>query len=361
METHEQQDAYKENDNQYEIQHLNQKDINEADNGVELAQSSDTQKKNAPMNTNKDSHFDPKSDQPAPNEKQFETNFKNITKRQQSFKEFRRSVYDGPVQPENEYNEAQLLKAKRESVQQCIIYSLSCGIWIGYGVGNRDAVNIKTPDYSCNTPISTWLIVMGATYGLQFIFSYIQMMIVFTKKEKSKHAVQVLNLLHFILITNFQVTWLIYGNTFHYSSNSMMCRKNDKQYQIMWVLMMISISIGYAIFLAYAIISGCCICLCCIIFGKAGKSRQQSDITGKMPFMNAIKILSKKNSKKVEETSKNSNDCTICLAKLQDDQEITELNCEMGHYFHTDCIQNWMKKKPECPLCKKPVEAIKMF
>jgi len=49
------------------------------------------------------------------------------------------------------------------------------------------------------------------------------------------------------------------------------------------------------------------------------------------------------------------NDCLICSEEYKDNDEITELNCDKRHYFHTKCIQDWLKRKLECPLCKKVV------
>ena len=38
-----------------------------------------------------------------------------------------------------------------------------------------------------------------------------------------------------------------------------------------------------------------------------------------------------------------------------DEDEVTPLPCDMRHYFHTSCIEDWMKQKNICPLCKKVI------
>ena len=48
-------------------------------------------------------------------------------------------------------------------------------------------------------------------------------------------------------------------------------------------------------------------------------------------------------------------ECAICLCAFEDDQEITPLSCDVRHYFHYECIQQWMKQKNECPLCKSTI------
>jgi len=42
--------------------------------------------------------------------------------------------------------------------------------------------------------------------------------------------------------------------------------------------------------------------------------------------------------------------CVICLLQLENNT-VVELNCI--HQFHSDCIQQWLNHKHECPLCKK--------
>lgn len=44
--------------------------------------------------------------------------------------------------------------------------------------------------------------------------------------------------------------------------------------------------------------------------------------------------------------------CVICLLQLcEENNTVVELNCV--HQFHSDCIQQWLNHKRECPLCKK--------
>jgi len=47
-----------------------------------------------------------------------------------------------------------------------------------------------------------------------------------------------------------------------------------------------------------------------------------------------------------------NDECAICLEKFTDDCEVTPLPCNVKHYFHPDCIEDWLKQKNSCPLCK---------
>jgi hypothetical protein len=44
------------------------------------------------------------------------------------------------------------------------------------------------------------------------------------------------------------------------------------------------------------------------------------------------------------------NDCTICLEEFNNDEEIIKLKC--NHFFHSKCIDDWIKKNQSCPLCR---------
>jgi len=52
---------------------------------------------------------------------------------------------------------------------------------------------------------------------------------------------------------------------------------------------------------------------------------------------------------------KTYNECCICFVEFNADSMITPLPCNIKHYFHTDCIESWLKTKQECPLCRQKV------
>ena len=53
-----------------------------------------------------------------------------------------------------------------------------------------------------------------------------------------------------------------------------------------------------------------------------------------------------------EKTSKmNSGECAVCLATYLKDEELVTLKCM--HVFHVSCIEKWLKKEDQCPLCRK--------
>jgi hypothetical protein len=41
---------------------------------------------------------------------------------------------------------------------------------------------------------------------------------------------------------------------------------------------------------------------------------------------------------------------------FKESDEIAELKCDERHYFHSKCLEGWLKRKLECPLCKRVVK-----
>ena len=57
-----------------------------------------------------------------------------------------------------------------------------------------------------------------------------------------------------------------------------------------------------------------------------------------------------------------NNDCAICLdglTTITNSKKIpVKLNC--GHIFHYSCIEQWNHNKPECPICRKHINIMKI-
>jgi len=63
--------------------------------------------------------------------------------------------------------------------------------------------------------------------------------------------------------------------------------------------------------------------------------------------------------KKMYETRFNANNfnaqssCPICMVDFTESDHIAPLPCDEKHYFHPQCIKEWLSKNNCCPLCKK--------
>ena len=46
----------------------------------------------------------------------------------------------------------------------------------------------------------------------------------------------------------------------------------------------------------------------------------------------------------------NDHECTICLEEYKENDDLYQLQC--GHYYHKECIDDWLLKHHTCPLCR---------
>lgn len=56
---------------------------------------------------------------------------------------------------------------------------------------------------------------------------------------------------------------------------------------------------------------------------------------------------------KFEETKGDEHNCAVCLDKLKNGCMVKALGC--SHKYHSKCINDWLKVKLKCPLCKQSV------
>lgn len=63
------------------------------------------------------------------------------------------------------------------------------------------------------------------------------------------------NLAFMLSVTLFEISWMIYGNTFHYSERTLRCKDLGAPLPTLWTLMMIELAMGYVIFLTTTLTS----------------------------------------------------------------------------------------------------------
>ncbi|XP_057851709.1 uncharacterized protein LOC131061870 [Cryptomeria japonica] len=47
--------------------------------------------------------------------------------------------------------------------------------------------------------------------------------------------------------------------------------------------------------------------------------------------------------------------CVICLSDFEGAEEACQLRCHERHIFHRECIEKWLKRQNQCPMCRAPV------
>lgn len=129
------------------------------------------------------------------------------------------------------------------------------GVCLGMPLGRMDSA------LQCETPIFTWLIVQAGLYFSVVLKNFLIIFVV-TRTHQNKRNTSIIELTYACIVGNFQIAWLIYGNTFHYSREGLLCRDLNSETHSLWILSMIIIAVGYLYFAAY----GCIICaLSCVI------------------------------------------------------------------------------------------------
>ena len=58
-------------------------------------------------------------------------------------------------------------------------------------------------------------------------------------------------------------------------------------------------------------------------------------------------------TKHYSKSSGSTESCNICLTEFDDGEKVRTLPC--FHLFHSTCIDNWLSRKPECPVCRSVV------
>ncbi|KAF9975631.1 hypothetical protein BGZ73_000645 [Actinomortierella ambigua] len=54
-----------------------------------------------------------------------------------------------------------------------------------------------------------------------------------------------------------------------------------------------------------------------------------------------------------------SSRCSICLCEYEDEEELRHMPC--NHFFHRECLDEWLKLKRTCPLCKYDIQDLNRF
>ena len=50
----------------------------------------------------------------------------------------------------------------------------------------------------------------------------------------------------------------------------------------------------------------------------------------------------------------NMESCSICFSNIKRKEEVCKLSL-CGHTYHSKCIENWAKRKQNCPLCREEI------
>ena len=183
--------------------------------------------------------------------------------RRVTFIEYRHSMTNpqlGDVQVNrNIYDQEQLSKVRSKAIRNMILDIFAFSVILAISISRKGSVA------NCQYPIFQWLIIYACTHLFSAIKNIIVLIQTCTLLEKAKKPKDCLELAYCCTFLNFQVAWLIYGNTLQYSSQGMMCKDLNNDSRSLWILMMVCLSYGDLLFILFTLI--CCIgsCIICVL------------------------------------------------------------------------------------------------
>lgn len=133
------------------------------------------------------------------------------------------------------------------------------------------------------------------------------------------------------------LAWQVYGNVLYYSSEPQPIRKckeinNGSFLMTMFLLLLL----GYCYFILYALFIGLFIFMKLRRYSHARTRR--SETSRIMRSISRVKF-----SEELFGAISEENECIICMTPFTHDDMITKLNCAGRHYYHTACIEDWIR------------------
>ncbi|XP_022139551.1 probable E3 ubiquitin-protein ligase ZFP1 isoform X3 [Momordica charantia] len=84
--------------------------------------------------------------------------------------------------------------------------------------------------------------------------------------------------------------------------------------------------------------------------GYVGTGLSEEIITSQLKTRISMPSARDANLEEAASRNEETNSCTICLDVIEDGKKIGILDC--GHYYHADCLKQWLLIKNVCPVCK---------
>lgn len=145
--------------------------------------------------------------------------------------------------------------------------------------------------------------------------------------------------------------WQIYGNMIYYNPSLdkkvIECKEQNNAGFIF--SMYLIVLLGYVYFLIYFVL----ILLVSMVYLRRFTNRR-SRISESAQIIRSISRV--QFSEELFGAISDENECIICMTAFNQADMITKLNCEGSHFYHTNCIENWIKQgSNQCPMCRQPI------
>ena len=150
--------------------------------------------------------------------------------------------------------------------------------------------------------------------------------------------------------------WLIYGYVLFYSDANNCDSKIDTAF--LNSMMFVILFIGYILMFVYLMLLCTVPCLYAFVRDSAQSGGRQ--FAGGTTLANAQvpSILASLTRVQYDpDKFDHETNCVICLVDYKPNDVVTQLRCDQRHYFHTECLEGWIKQGHNvCPFCRAPIE-----
>lgn len=216
-----------------------------------------------------------------------------------------------------------------------------------------------TPYYDCGD--ANWHLITEKTWIIVFsCISCIQLL-----KEKVKERVDQMHrsneityrtrskimLCSTILCEGLHFVWQVYGNVIFYNQSEdpqvVQCH-NKKNPGLKWIMLML-ILFGYFFFVIYLMVM---VLVGGLYFRRFALRRNQQSRSNQI-----LRTIPRTQfSEELFGALNEENECIICMTPYSSTDTITKLNCNERHYYHTACIENWIRQgSNQCPMCRQAI------
>ena len=195
---------------------------------------------------------------------------------------------------------------------------------------------------NCYNFLGKWAICVVVNQTISFLYSVHS--ILKTKYQRLVvHSLLAKIISTIIYICNYIGGWLIIGYAISYADNSDI---DNTAYQVYSTIYIYMLSVNVIIICIYV----CTIGVICYIFCH---TEQTYNVDGADATTIGQNTVIKKFSEWMGIDDIDTK-CAICMDEYKRDDKITKMHC--GHYYHTECINEWLTKSAICPYCKQQLK-----
>ena len=221
-------------------------------------------------------------------------------------------------------------------------------------------INYYNKGTPCNQPLKQWLIAYLIKLNLNYFF-FIYTLI----NQHFIHTIQYLTLKKLIKFISLLIYFYGYFYIFNKSSNCAKYQANIYQlskYLFIYDSIQIFLPIITIFLLSIMIIFCMPLLLIWIRFIDETRSNNintgltESIIQTQLPIINYSTLLSSLNNNdninEQQQQQRIESSCSICLQNYNPNDTLIKLpSC--NHYFHANCISNWLLISASCPICRE--------